>query len=80
MDHAREKFSVAEAGLVAEEREREEGKHAIFFSNSNAGEAEAFIGVKKPRGVNYQIHWKFDFKMQSIELICPRRKNEFWQT
>ena len=43
------------SGLVAEEREREEGKHAIFFSNSNAGEAEAFIGVKKPRELSNSL-------------------------
>ena len=38
------------------EKERKEGNHTIFFTNSNAGEAEAIANVKKQRKVNYQIH------------------------
>ena len=60
MDRARDQTSVAEAGLVAQEKERKEGRHTISFTpldpfNSDADETEAVTDIKKPRKVNYQI-------------------------
>ena len=53
---ARDQYSIAETGLVAEEKERKEGNHTIFSTNSDADEAEAITDIKKPRKVNHQIH------------------------
>ena len=58
VDQARDQYSIAEAGLMAEEKERNEGNQTIFFTNSDADEAEAITDIKKPRKVNYQIHWR----------------------
>ena len=80
MDQARDQNSIAEPGLVAEEKERKEGNQTFFFTNSDADEVEAVTDVKKSRKVNYQIHGKICTKTQSTEFTCPRRMNEFWHT
>ena len=58
---ARDRYSIAEAGLVAGGKERKAGRQTIFFTpldpfNSDASEAELITDIKKPRKVHYQIH------------------------
>ena len=60
---ARDQYSAAEAGLVAGGKEREGGRQTFFFTpldlfNSDAVEAELSTDIKKPRKVQYQIHWR----------------------
>ena len=71
MDRARDHYSITEAGLVAERKEREEKVYGVYtrtegrqtlssqflicFDN-NASEAEAITDTKKSRKVNHQIH------------------------
>ena len=59
---ARDQYSIAEIGLVAGGKEREEGRHAIFFTldpfSSDANEADSITYIKKPRKVQCQIHWR----------------------
>ena len=56
MDQARDQYYVAKAGLVTEEKSKEEN-HIIFFTNNDADEAEEFTDLKKPRKVTCQILW-----------------------
>ena len=69
VDQARDQYSIAKAGLVAEE-ERKKGNQTILFTNSDADSRGRWI-IKFIEDLN---------KMQSTEFYCPRRKNEFWQT
>ena len=55
VDQARDQNSIAQAGLVAEEKERKEGQQTIFFTNRDAEEVQA---IKKSRKVRCQIHWR----------------------
>ena len=53
----------AEIGFVAGGKERKEGRQTIFFTpldsfNSDADETESITEIKKPRKVQYQIHWR----------------------
>ena len=54
VDQARDQYSIAKAGLVTEEKSKEEN-HIIFLTNNDADEAEEFTDLKKPRKVTYQI-------------------------
>ena len=57
MDQARDQHFIAQAGLVAEEKERKEGLQTIFFTNRDAEEeVQAITDVKKSKKVNCQIH------------------------
>ena len=63
MDRARDPYSTAEIGLVAGGNERKEGRQTIFFTpldpfRSDANDADSIADVKKPRKVQYQIHWR----------------------
>ena len=53
------------------------GNMQFSFSNSIAGEAEALIGVKKPRGVNCQIHWKSDEKCRVLNSFVHDARRNF---
>ena len=84
---ARDQYSMAEAGLVAGGKEREEGRQTIFFApldpfNSDANEAESITDIKKPRKVHYQIRWRSEQDaMYWIYLFTAQDAGlEFWQT
>ena len=84
---ARDQYSIAEAGLVAGGKEREEGRQTIFFIpldpfNIDADEAELITDIKKPRKVHYQIHWRPDLDaVYWIHLSTAQDAGlEFWQT
>ena len=47
-----------------QKKERKEGYQTIFFTNSDADEAEAIADVKKPRKVNDQIHWRYELNAE----------------
>ena len=80
VDQARDRYSIAEAGSVAEEKERKEGNQTIFFTNDDADEVEATTDIKKPNKGEWSYFIEDLNKMQSTEFTCPRRRNEFWQT
>ena len=84
---ARDQYSIAEIGLVAGGKGREEGRQTIFFTpldpfNSDADEAESNTDFKKPRKVHYQSHWKPDLDaVHWIHLSTAQEAGlEFWQT
>ena len=60
MDRGRDQYSVAEAGLVAEEKEHEERRHTLssqpLISCFNDVSEAVVTDIKKPRKVNCQIH------------------------
>ena len=58
VDQARDRYSIAEAGSVAEEKERKEGNQTIFFTNGDADDVEATTDIKKSKKVNDHIHWR----------------------
>ena len=84
---ARDLCSIAEIGLVAGGQEREEGTQTIIFTPldpfiSDADEEESITDIKKPRTVQYQIHWR---TVQDagywIHLSTTQDAGlEFWQT
>ena len=72
---------------MAGRKERKEGKQAIFFTpldpfNSDADEAEPITDIKKPRKVQYQIHWRLeqDAVYWNQLSIAQDAGLEFWQT
>ena len=84
---ARDQNSTAEIWLVAGGKERKEGRQTIFFTpldpfNSDANEAESITDIKKPRKVQYQIHWRpeqdavYQIHLSTAQDAGP----EFWQT
>ena len=87
MGRARDQYSIAEVGLVAGGKEREEGRQTIFFTpldpfNSDADEAESVTDITKPRKVQYQIHWRPEQDaVYWIHLSTAQDAGlEFWQT
>ena len=87
LGRARDQYSIAEAGLVAGGKERKEGRQTIFFTpldpfNSDADEAESITDIKKPRKVQYQIHWRPEQDaVYWIHLSTAQDAGlEFWQT
>ena len=83
----RETNSVAKLDWWQEERERKEGRQAIFFTpldpfNSDADEAELITVIKKPRKVHYQIHWRPEQDAVSWTHLSTAQDAglEFWQT
>ena len=63
MGRARDRYSIAEAGLVAGGKGNTEGRQTIFFTlldpyHSDASEAESSTDFSKPRKVHYQTHWR----------------------
>ena len=84
---ARDQYSIAEIGLVAGGKEREEGRQTIFFTpldpfNSGADEAESITDTTKPRKVQDQIHWRPEQDaVYWIHLSTAQDAGlEFWQT
>ena len=87
MGRARDQYSIAEDEEVAGRKERKEGRQAIFFTpldlfNSNADEAEPITDIKKPRKVQYQLHWRPEQDaVYWIHLsIAQDAGLDFWQT
>ena len=84
---ARGQYAIAEIGLVAGGKERKEGRQTIFFTpldlfNSDANEADSITDIKKPRTVQYQIHWRPEQDaVYWIHLSTAQDAGlEFWQT
>ena len=79
---ARDQYTIAEAGLVAGGKERKEGNQTIFFTNSDASEAELITDIIKPMKVHYQIHWRPEQDaVYWIHLSTAQDVGlEFWQT
>ena len=59
VDQARDRYSIAEAGSVAEEKERKEGNQTIFFTNDDADEVEATTDIKEPN----KGEWSYSLKI-----------------
>ena len=87
MGRARDRYSIAEAGLVAGGKENEEGRQTIFFApldpyHSDAIEVESSTDFSKPRKVHYQTHWKPE--QDAVYWINLSRAQDcglkFWQT
>ena len=84
---ARDQYSIAEIGLVAEGTERKEGRQTIFFTpldpfDNDANEADSITGIKNPRKVKYQSHWRpAQDAVYWIHLSTAQDAGlEFWQT
>ena len=60
MGCARDRYSIAEAGLVAGGEENEGGRQTIFFTPLDPYpiEVESSTDFSKPRKVHYQTHWR----------------------
>ena len=68
-------------------RRKRTKRQIIFFTpldpfNSDADEAEIITGIKKPRKLNYQIHWRHEqdsvcwIHLSKAQDVGP----DFWQT
>ena len=62
---ARDQYSIAEIGGLAEGKEPNEGRQTIFFTpldlfHSDANEPDSITDLKKPRTVQYQSHWRLE--------------------
>ena len=73
MDQARDQYSIVEAGLATEEKERKEN-HAIFFTSSDTDKTEAITDLKKPRKVKYQIHSRSEQNAEYWILLCATQE------
>ena len=87
MGRARDRYSIAEAGLGAGGKENKEAWQTIFFTpldpyHSDASEAESSTDFSKPRKVHYQTHWRPE--QDAVYWINLSRAQDcglkFWQT
>ena len=75
---ARDRYSIAEIGLVAGGKERKEGRQSFFFTPldpfySDADEAESFSDLKKPRKKSIKVVGDLN-KMQCTGFTCPQHR------
>ena len=84
---ARDRFSIAEVGLVTGDKESKEGRQAIFFTpldpcHSDSSEAESITDLLKPRKVHHQTHCGLEQDAVCWMNVSRAQDSglKFWQT